>query len=140
MIIHRESRQRKIIYARLLGTRVHPTAAILHAWVRPQVPGISLGTVYRNLGILKAQGRIRELSGQGAQARFDADLEPHAHFYCRKCHEVYDLPITPAAHRVLGKLAASGHKQESLEVQVQGVCSICRLKKPGQKSTRRKDS
>jgi Fe2+ or Zn2+ uptake regulation protein len=125
----RESRQRKVVYAHLLGTRAHPTAAAVYAGVRTQMPGLSLGTVYRNLAVLKAQGKIRELAAQGAQARFDADIKPHAHFYCRKCNGVYDLPMTSAAARHLGRLAAAGHEVEVLEVYLQGVCEHCRAKR-----------
>jgi Fe2+ or Zn2+ uptake regulation protein len=138
--LHRESQQRKLIYAALAGTDTHPTAATLYAWARARLPGLSLGTVYRNLAVLRDQGRVRELSGAGEQVRWDAAVRPHAHFYCRNCASVYDLPMAPETFRLPGRLAADGHEAESLEVQVRGVCSTCRIKARKRKSSRRKDS
>ncbi|MBM4161967.1 MAG: transcriptional repressor [Ignavibacteria bacterium] len=91
----KRSRQREKIFQVLARTTSHPTAEWLYERVREQIPRISLGTVYRNLHILKDQGKIRELDfGEGLR-RYDATIEQHYHFVCERCGRVRDLDITP---------------------------------------------
>ena len=65
----RQSPQRVEILAELRLAQDHPTAAELHDRLRPRLPRISLGTVYRNLDVLEAEGLVAKLAGSGAQAR-----------------------------------------------------------------------
>jgi len=57
----RKSRQRDRILEVLRQTQSHPTAKWLFDRVRKQFPNLSLGTVYRNLGILVKQGLVSRL-------------------------------------------------------------------------------
>ena len=59
----RETRQRRVVYDTIKGTHSHPTADWIFEQVRTEVPKISLGTVYRNLSVLKEEGVIREIYG-----------------------------------------------------------------------------
>jgi Fur family peroxide stress response transcriptional regulator len=91
----KRSRQREKIYQALKRTDTHPTAEWVHEQVRSQIPRVSLGTVYRNLHILTAQGKIQELDfGQGLH-RYDAVAEEHYHFVCKSCGMVRDLQTPP---------------------------------------------
>ncbi len=131
----RHSAQRQALLACLRATRAHPTAAALFACLRRSFPRLSLGTVYRNLGILQSQGLVLQLAGDGSEARYDADLAPHAHFFCRHCGEVFDLPLAPAAARALAPSPAAGLRLESVRVEWQGLCRKCqpRRSSPGGK-------
>ncbi len=55
----KHSRQRDAIYDFLKDRKDHPTAETVYMGVREQIPNISLGTVYRNLMVLKETGKIR---------------------------------------------------------------------------------
>lgn len=91
----KRSRQREKIYQVLKKTVAHPTAEWVHEQVRSQIPRISLGTVYRNLHILTAQGKIQELDfGQGLH-RYDATVDQHYHFVCERCGVIRDLEVPP---------------------------------------------
>ncbi len=136
MQTHRLSKQRKILLERLAGTREHPTATTLHQWIKAEMPNLSLGTVYRNLGILKQQGKIRELTGQGKQSHFDADLQPHAHFYCRVCDSVYDLSLNQVLLERLQHTTPTGFLMERVDVDIKGICLVCTSKHA--QSSRRK--
>ena len=59
------------------------------------MPKISLGTVYRNLNILKQQGKIRELDLGETSRRYDAFVDEHYHFVCIQCGNVKDLDVPP---------------------------------------------
>src|SRR5262249_56591994 len=52
------------------STKTHPTAEEVHRLVIRRAPGVSLGTVYRNLRLLVDAGLLGELPGP--RARFDA--------------------------------------------------------------------
>ncbi len=91
----KRSKQRERIFQVLTTTRLHPTAEWVFENVREQIPHISLGTVYRNLSVLKQQGKIRELDfGEGLK-RYDAFTDPHYHFVCDECGVVKDLEVPP---------------------------------------------
>ena len=53
--------QRKVIVDELRKLKCHPTADELYEVVRRKLPRISLGTVYRNLEVLSANGEIQSL-------------------------------------------------------------------------------
>lgn len=91
----KRSRQRDKIFQVLRSTTSHPTAEWVHEHVREQIPRVSLGTIYRNLHILTAQGKIRELDfGEGIR-RYDATVDQHYHFVCERCGTVKDLSVAP---------------------------------------------
>lgn len=91
----KRSKQRERIFQVVTTTRLHPTAEWVFENVREQIPHISLGTVYRNLSVLKQQGKIRELDfGEGLK-RYDAFTDPHYHFVCDECGIVKDLEVPP---------------------------------------------
>ena len=87
----RQTRQRTLVLETLRSTKSHPTADWIFEEVRKQLPTISLGTVYRNLNLLRDAGTIRELRIHGRTARWDADTSPHGHFICTSCGEVRDV-------------------------------------------------
>ena len=119
------SRQREVIYRILAGTTAHPTAEWVWQQARRELPNLSLGTVYRNLQILEAQGRIREWTFGPQQARFDANLEPHYHFICSACeamvdvHEPLPLDLPAAASQILGRPVMT------YRLEFTGLCEAC---------------
>ena len=87
----RKSKQRDAILKVLMSTTSHPTAEWLYEEVRKEIPNISLGTVYRNLRLMKEQGEILELEQTGTYRRFDGNSANHYHFRCDQCGKVYDI-------------------------------------------------
>ena len=74
----RFSQQRERIYQTVLESRAHPTAEMVYQQLKPEMPRLSLGTVYRNLQQMAREGRLTELDGP--VTRFDAVTRPHTHF------------------------------------------------------------
>ena len=87
------SRQRESIKDYLNGRTDHPTAEQVYNNVRKEYPNISLGTVYRNLGLLAETGYLTKISCGDASERFDPNTHEHYHFICTKCNCVYDLEM-----------------------------------------------
>lgn len=92
----RMTRQKAAIFRILESSGTHPTADWIYEQVRRKIPHISLGTVYRNLRTLADTGEIRELRYGTEQSRFEIASEPHAHFYCRICDEIFDVELQPS--------------------------------------------
>ena len=53
MVKTRNTKQRQLILEELRGTKSHPSAEWVYQRVKAKLPNISLGTVYRNLAMLK---------------------------------------------------------------------------------------
>jgi Fur family transcriptional regulator, peroxide stress response regulator len=121
----KRSRQREKIHQVLKRTVSHPTAEWVYEQVRSQIPHISLGTVYRNLHILTAQGKIQELDfGEGLH-RYDATVDLHYHFVCERCGNVKDLDLPPQQDihdrvRNIVPGTVTGHRLDFF-----GVCTDC---------------
>ena len=90
MAIERKSKQRDAIINELCSRYDHPTAMELYLAVREQIPNLSLGTLYRNLSQLEENGQVIRIP-DGSTDRFDGNINPHAHFKCITCGNVYDL-------------------------------------------------
>ena len=122
----RHTRQRGVINDILRSDFVHLTAEEVYQRARKALPCISLGTVYRNLNFLCEQGLAREIrSGDSGSARFEAARDPHAHFHCRACREVRDIPypegLRAARWSEIGPIAAVSR----LDLHVIGECDRC---------------
>ena len=90
----RKTRQRNLVFDALMELN-HPTAQDLyeHIHSRPDNFGkkISLGTVYRNLQILEEDGSLISIEAPSFVTHYDARLDPHYHFRCKKCGVVLDM-------------------------------------------------
>lgn len=87
----RRTKQREVILRVLRTANSHPTVDWIYDEVRKEIPHISLGTVYRNLKLLRESGEVLEIDLSGAFSRFDGNPENHYHFRCEKCGRVFDV-------------------------------------------------
>ena len=120
----RYSRQRELIYECVARSKEHPTAEMVYEELKPTAPGLSLGTVYRNLNLLTEEGQLQRLPF--AVERYDAWTEPHGHLECRVCGRVFDLQGDAGRVRDLFSEANEGAELERCTVIFQGVCDGCR--------------
>ncbi|PRX35562.1 Fur family peroxide stress response transcriptional regulator [Orenia metallireducens] len=89
----RMTKQRKKILEVLKSTRSHPTADWIYDEVKQEIPNISLGTIYRNLNVLREMGEIIELNYGSSYSRYDANSDDHYHFTCLECGQVMDVDL-----------------------------------------------
>ncbi len=122
---YRMTRQKKIILAVLKNTQIHPTADWIYEEVKKEIPNISLGTVYRNLRILKEMGEIRELNYGSSYSRFDGNSSNHYHFVCTECGVILDvaMEIVEDIERQVEKCISA--KVEYHRTEFYGKCSSC---------------
>ena len=122
----RETRQLAVVLQAVKASGVaHPSADEVFARVRGVLPRISLGTVYRNLQRLAAEGRIGVTHPEGRVARYDPTPEGHDHFVCRACGRIDDLPPGPPPPGVRAASEA-GHEVTAHAVVLYGRCRRCR--------------
>ena len=92
MAMQKKSRKRDAILACVCSTDTHPTAEWVYTQLKPDIPDLSLGTVYRNLAMFRREGIIGSAGVVNGLERYDRNPLPHAHFVCTQCSAVYDLP------------------------------------------------
>ena len=86
------SAKRDAIYQMLLSTDTHPSAEWIYQQLKQVIPDLSLGTVYRNLVLFKEMELINSVGVVGGYERFDALMTPHAHFICKGCGRIFNVP------------------------------------------------
>ena len=89
----RYSKQRELVMQTVENLCDHPTAEEIYDTAAKECPGLSLGTVYRNLNSLVEAGRVRRVSIPGQADRFDHTLAWHSHLYCTVCGGVTDAEV-----------------------------------------------
>ncbi len=87
------SAKREAIYNAISLTKVHPSVEWIYHKLKPEIPDLSLGTVYRNLNVLREMGLVKSVGVVDGQERFDADMSQHSHFICTKCFCVIDVRL-----------------------------------------------
>lgn len=122
----RMTKQRQMILDVLRSTTSHPTADWIYEEVRKLIPNISLGTVYRNLGILKEMGEVMELDFGSTFSRYDGNPVNHYHFSCLKCGHVYDLEMNVLTSLEKEVESQSGHTITHHRLEFYGICEKCR--------------
>ncbi len=122
------SKQREAIRNALCSVSSHPTAEELYALVKPEHPGISLATVYRDLNQLAAHGMVLRIHTPGGPDRFDGNTNSHYHAVCTGCGRTVDIYSDD-----MPDVCAAANAQEDILVSdvvmlFKGVCKDCRSK------------
>ena len=119
----RYSKQRELILNQVQTRSDHPTANAIYAALREVCPGLSLGTVYRNLNSLVDAGRVRRVSIPGKADRFDHTLGWHSHLYCNCCGSVVDADVDEK--QVMKLVRNQKGVVQDCAVVLFGLCEAC---------------
>ncbi len=120
----RRTRQLEVIWEAVKGEMSHPTADQIYERVRKHMPHISLGTVYRNLQKLAADGKLQVLTIERTQ-HFDPLLEKHPHFICESCGKVYDVTLDRSDEAAPVLSPDTGFTVTSHQLSLYGTCEMC---------------
>ncbi len=118
--MQRRSTKQKELVSAALQQLYHPTAEEVYECLRVTHPTLGRATVFRNLSVLTEEGRLVRIDLPGEPSRYDCTVDGHAHFRCRSCKRILDLPIPlvtlPAAVPCL---------IEQTQVTYTGLCREC---------------
>ena len=127
--VRKRSKKRDAILQCIRGTKSHPSAEWVYQQLKPEIPDLSLGTVYRNLAMFKADGTIQSLGTVAGLERYDGNTDPHTHFICTHCGKVIDLDSVELPDATLADAGIhAGGSIFSYQLQFFGACSDCTTK------------
>ncbi|MDR0889055.1 MAG: transcriptional repressor [Oscillospiraceae bacterium] len=123
MQVQKRSKKREAILSCLRSTTSHPTADWVYSRLKPEIPNLSMGTVYRNLAMFKRAGVISMVGVVNGMERFDANITPHVHFVCTHCDAVIDVEDMEVPTHLASALTCGCASDCSLIFH--GVCNTC---------------
>lgn len=121
------SAQRIAIMEYLLGHRTHPTVDVIYMDLNVSMPTLSRTTIYNTLKLFAGQGAAQMLTIDEKTTCYDADVSPHAHFLCKQCGKVFDLPLEVGRKDIAGTKLGD-HLITETHYYYKGICVNC-LKK-----------
>lgn len=83
--------QRINVYKAMLSTKQHPTAEDIYNLVKPDMPTISLSTIYNTLDSLIEKNIIATVKTDSGTVRYDAFIDSHHHIYSEDGEEIADF-------------------------------------------------
>ena len=124
-----KSRKRQAILDYLCSTDEHPSAEMIYNKLKPHIPELSLGTVYRNLAVLEEDGLVIRVGSVDGQERYDGRVHQHAHFVCEKCRRVLDIAFSENPNTFLSEISGlPDFEATSYSLTFHGICSDCKNK------------
>ncbi len=116
----RSTPQREVVYGVLLKKRDHPTADEVFTRVKPELPGISLATVYNCLETLVQCDLVRAVNFERGPTRYCPNLRPHAHFHDEATGQTHDIDLPPALFAKLKSVLPAGFDANAVEITFRG--------------------
>ena len=108
----------------LLKHRTHPSVEEIYSALSGDMPTLSKTTVYNTLKLFAEQGAAQMLTIDEKNVCFDGDTSLHAHFLCKRCGKIYDLPISEPMKETL-ESNIEGHSVDELHYYYKGTCKNC---------------
>ncbi len=125
----RLTKQRQAIMDVLRATDTHPDASWVYQQVRMDLPHISLGTVYRNLTWLAAEGLVHEIRIAGRASHWDGRAEKHSHVICIACGKVVDVNLQLLPDGSYARvIEATGFRLIGQYLELEGLCPDCQAR------------
>ena len=118
----RYSKQRELVLRKVEELCDHPTAEEIFDKAAPECPGLSLGTVYRNLSLLSDMGLITTLETLDKSIHYDGNTDSHSHFICERCSKIIDLGVERGLPEDISEL---GLLVRHKKIIYYGLCPDC---------------
>ncbi len=119
--------QRIAIMDYLLKHKTHPCIDEIYLALCKDIPTLSKTTVYNTLKLFIEHGAARMLTIDERNACFDGDLSAHAHFQCKVCGKIYDIPM-PGETEKPESLVKQGFDIDEIHHYYKGICPECQTK------------
>ena len=121
----RPSMQRIEILEFISSCKSHPSADEIYSFVHQNNPTLSRTTVFSSVKLLAEKGLINDITISPDSTRYDSALyTPHAHFVCRDCKKIFDIPFDTSA-----LTAPADYFCDNVNVYFKGICPECGKKR-----------
>jgi Fur family peroxide stress response transcriptional regulator len=122
----KHSDKRDAILRVIQSTESHPGAQWVYDRLKPLIPDLSLGTVYRNINVFRDEGAVVSVGVVQGEERFDGRVEPHPHFVCENCGAVIDLAWDVQLEHTAGiSIEIQNCTIDKRKTQFYGICKAC---------------
>jgi Fe2+ or Zn2+ uptake regulation protein len=121
---YRLTKQRSAVL-RALADGTHLSAETILERVRAELPGVSLGTIYRTLDILRGIGLVQIFSFGGSAARYEAALDKHHHLLCSSCRSLKNVAANGLAQIAREIAEREGYTDYDHALTIVGLCVDC---------------
>ena len=129
--IRKRSKKRDAILACIRSTDIHPSAEWVYTQLKPQIPDLSLGTVYRNIHMFREEGTVVSVGVVDGLERFDGNTRPHVHFVCEGCGAVLDVGTIEVPTELTAQAEeATGGRVSACRLSFSGRCPKCKPHDP----------
>ncbi len=113
----------RLVLLRFLATnRGHYSAEDIYQILKEEYPSLSIATVYNNMSLFARLGIVQELRIEKDKIIYDTYTEPHAHFLCLKCGQIYDIDTSMKEFPE----EIDGHAVHFVHTYYFGICKNCR--------------
>ena len=117
----RWTKQKKTIIDVVYESEIHLTADEIYFEARKVLPKISLGTVYRDLMMLRDLGLVSEVP-KGSVNTYAKHPDSNAHFECEVCHKLYCVQFDMSIFDLSRKCGFEVHR---CSLNMIGICKNC---------------
>ena len=117
--------QRLAIMDYLLTHKTHPSIDDIYLALCDDIPTLSKTTVYNTLKLFVEHGAAQMLTIDERNTNYDGDISNHAHFFCRQCGKIYDLPA-PAESDQVKNMQQEGFDVGEVHLYYKGICPSCK--------------
>ena len=104
-----------------LEKKGHASIEEIYEKIKTIFPSISLATIYKNINALRDEDIISEVCLH-QKPKYELKKEPHAHFICKKCGKVLDIPFNEIIAKEIEKTYPDSYK----ELYIYGICEECK--------------
>ena len=120
----RKTRQKEAIRSAFLSADRPLSPEETLSYAREMVEGISIATIYRNIGNLVEENWLTPIPLPGETARYEvAGKEHHHHFRCTECSKIFEMPGCSVQFK---PNLPKGFRVTGHEFFLSGTCAGCR--------------
>lgn len=98
----------------------HLTAQSIHQQLKKTYFFVWIGTIYRNLQEMADQKLLLKTIWLLDQAVFEKYKEPHAHAYCKKSHQIFDVTIEKIEYKIQRNEDLDNFEIQNIDLIIRG--------------------
>lgn len=119
----RSTRQREHIFEVVLSARDHPTADMVYARAKADMPSLSLATVYNCLETLVDCQLVRQVNFERQPSRYcpvEGNIQHYGHFHDKKSGKIHDLDLPDTILEDIRHALPEGFNADKIEICIVG--------------------